>query len=93
MGADVEGTLDGLAALAARFNTAARQIAGKAALIVQREGMARTHVRTGTLRRSWHVEGPEGGGGLYTARVGPTTVYARRQELGFMPPLRDSLGR
>ena len=93
MPVDVSATLAGLDALTARINEASETIAGRAALIVQRAGMAATHVRTGTLRRSWTVVGPEGSGGAYSAQVGPTMVYARRQELGFQPPLRDSLGR
>lgn len=38
---------------------------------------------TGTLRRSVKVEGPTSlGAGTYQARVGPTAVYGRVQELG-----------
>ncbi|MFD2421675.1 hypothetical protein [Amycolatopsis pigmentata] len=37
---------------------------------------------TGTLRRSVRVEGPTGEGQTFTAKVGPTAVYGRIQELG-----------
>jgi phage gpG-like protein len=38
---------------------------------------------TGQLRRSIKVEGPQRvGPGLYRARIGPTAVYGRIQELG-----------
>jgi hypothetical protein len=88
---DDAATQAALTALIGQINVASEQIAVKSALIVQRIGMGLTHVRTGTLRRSWHTEPLGGEGGTYSARVGPTTVYARRQELGFSGP--DSLGR
>ena len=91
MPVDDAATQAALTALIERINVGAEQIAVKGALLVQRLGMAQTHVLTGTLRRSWHVEPLGGGAGTYSARVGPTTVYARRQELGFRGP--DSLGR
>ena len=37
---------------------------------------------SGNLMRSIAVKGPSGGGGLYTAAIGPTAVYGRIQELG-----------
>ena len=88
---DDEATQAALTALIAKINRAAEIIAGSSAHIVQQLGMERTHVITGTLRRSWRVVGPEGGDGVYRAAVGPTMIYARRQELGFVGP--DSLGR
>lgn len=49
-------------------------------------------VVTGTLRRSIAVFGPKREGlAVYSARVGPTTVYGRRVSLGFHGP--DSRGR
>lgn len=40
-------------------------------------------VITGTMRRSYHTEGPVRlGFGKYTAVVGPSAIYARVQELG-----------
>ncbi|MGD0211122.1 MAG: hypothetical protein ABSC14_09110 [Desulfomonilia bacterium] len=56
-------------------------------------GMARTHVISGTLLRSWKMDPVQQGPDLYEWWVGPTVVYARRQELGFLPPHKDSLGR
>jgi len=75
-----------LDALIARVAASGAIIAKGAALIVQRVGMQHTRVRSGTLRRSWRTaaEGP-------AVFVGPTTVYARRIELGFKG--RDKLGR
>lgn len=79
-------TLAALDALIERVRAAGPEVVGKGALAIQAAGMARTHVRSGTLRRSWHVE-VDGN----VAQVGPTTVYARRQELGFHGA--DALGR
>src|ERR1700677_3498013 len=91
MTVDASGTIAGIAALRARLNVAAERIAGRGALLVMAAGQKLTHVVTGTLRRSWRIVGPGGGDGVYSAEVGPTTVYARRQELGFYGP--DSIGR
>jgi hypothetical protein len=90
---DASGTLAGIAALRVRLNLAAEQIAGKGGLVVLATGQKLTHVVSGSLRRSWKMDGPVGGDGVYSARIGPTMIYARRQELGFLPPLQDSLGR
>ena len=73
-----------------RIRAASPKIAVAGGQLIQRAGMKRTHRRSGTLRRSWKTEAVEVDG-MAGARVGPTTVYARRQELGFKGP--DSLGR
>lgn len=39
-------------------------------------------VRTGRLRSSIVVKGPQGGGGKWSGEVGPTVIYGRIQELG-----------
>jgi len=91
--ADADATIAALRAMKVRIDVACKESVMKVGLAVQRAGMAHTKVVSGTLRRSWRTEPIDGGDGVYGARVGPTTVYARRQELGFMPPLRDSLGR
>lgn len=49
------------------------------------------NVVTGTLRRSIYVEGPKSVGMGYSAKVGPSVIYARRIELGYQGT--DSLGR
>ena len=36
----------------------------------------------GDLRRSIVVEGPAGGDGIYSGKVGPTVIYGRQRELG-----------
>jgi len=49
-------------------------------------------VQTGTLRRSINViDTTSLGAGSYQARIAPTVIYGRRQELGFHG--QDSLGR
>ena len=49
-------------------------------------------VQTGTLRRSINVvDTTTLGAGSYQARIAPTVIYGRRQELGFHGA--DSLGR
>lgn len=86
MPVDASDAIAALTAMIDRVRAAGPVIVAKGALAIQQAGMARTHVLSGTLRRSWHtsVEGN-------TAQVGPTAVYARRQELGFSGA--DSLGR
>lgn len=88
MSTNADDTLAAFDAMLARVRAAGPQVVAKQALALQAAGMALTRVRRGTLRRSWRVElrGNE-------AQVGPTVVYARRIELGFLPPLSDSLGR
>jgi len=86
-------TIAALDALIARLSVAGAASVTTAGLAIQRVGMSKTRVKSGTLRRSWRTEKLPTGGGVFAARVGPTTVYARRQELGFLPPLKDSLGR
>ena len=50
------------------------------------------NVRSGSHRRSIHVEGPTIGDGQVSAQIGPSMKYSRRLELGFMD-MKDSLGR
>jgi hypothetical protein len=83
---DDTATLAALDAMMGRLKATGPVVVAKAGLVIQRTGMGLTKVRSGTLRRSWRVES-EGN----TAEVGPTTAYARRQELGFRGP--DRLGR
>ena len=91
MSVDADNTIAGLRALKARLGVAGKTAVTKSALAVQHAGMSKTRVRSGTLRRSWRTEAVEAGEGVFGARVGPTVVYARRQELGFVGA--DSLGR
>jgi hypothetical protein len=51
----------------------------------------RPNIVTGTLRRSIHFTPTAKLAGGYTTTVGPSTVYGRRVELGFVGT--DSLGR
>lgn len=56
------------------------------------DGRPGPNVVTGTLRRSEVVTSVEPiGPGTYEARIGPTAIYGRRIELGFVGT--DSLGR
>jgi len=89
---------DGLEALKLRMLAATEQAVADGAHLIQAAAMKHAAGRpgpnavSGTLRRSIHVEGPTGEEGTYTARIGPSAIYARRIELGFMN-MRDSLGR
>ena len=85
--------LDALDVLMARVRTATKKAGAKGALMIMARGKAHTKRVSGTLRRSWKMETMNDGPDVYSWWVGPTTVYARRQELGFLPPLKDSLGR
>jgi hypothetical protein len=87
---DFNAALD---ALVARVNAATKVASAKSAAALMAAGMARTHVISGTLLRSWKMDPVQQGPDLYEWWVGPTVVYARRQELGFLPPHKDSLGR
>jgi hypothetical protein len=84
---ELQAALD---ALMGRLNLASKAIVVKGALAMQTAGMGKTRVVSGTLRRSWHTE-EIGAGAIYSARVGPTAIYARRIELGFRGT--DSIGR
>lgn len=48
-------------------------------------------VRSGSHRRSFHVEGPRSDDGRVAVDVGPAMIYSRRLELGFAGA--DSKGR
>lgn len=96
MPVDDQATKDALDRIALRVQEAAQRVASRGGLIVQRREQNRLTsgygVVSGTMRRSIHVEGPEGlGAGTYRARVGPSVIYARRFDLGFFST--DSLGR
>lgn len=88
---DDSGFLSGMEAIEARVRAVTPQLVAKGAAVLERAGMGRTKVRSGSLRRSWHVTGPVESAAGASALVGPTMIYARRQELGFKG--RDSLGR
>jgi hypothetical protein len=47
--------------------------------------------RSGRLAGSFRVDGPRFDGLKWTAKVGPTVVYGRREAIGFHGP--DSIGR
>jgi len=81
-----------LTALAGRLAAVGEKIASRSALAVQAAGMSYTPVKRGTLRRSWRIELASTGTGVFTAKVGPSVVYARRIELGFYD-MTDSIGR
>lgn len=81
---DTAGTIAGLDALAHRVNSAVERIVSKGAHLFQAQAMINAPVGDpenstndpGDLQRSIDVEGPEGGGGAYVARVGPTVTTA-----------------
>jgi hypothetical protein len=89
--ADVEATVVGLDALAARVSAATGDTVADALHLIQAAAMNLAPVGTvgnstnmpGDLRRSIAVEGPvETGEHSWAGRVGPTTVYGRQRELG-----------
>ena len=77
-------------ALILRLDSAVRQAVEDSAVAVQRKAAAiaprgtpgNTTDPPGRLAQSIIVTGPLGGGGVYAAQVGPTTVYGRQRELG-----------
>lgn len=81
-----------------QFGEAAARVAGTGllpalqagALLVQNGAMERAPYRTGTLRRSIHIESDESSG-QPVVLVGTDVVYARRIEYGFIG--EDRLGR
>ena len=86
MPANGDELIAALGELRAKLHAALPGASAQAALVIQAAGMRKTPVKTGALRRSWHIE-PFGEG----TRVAPTMIYARRIELGFHGP--DKLGR
>lgn len=78
-----------------RLRVAAATTTVQAGHVAEAEMKSRLHVgygvRSGTMRRSVHVEGPHGGPDTFWSKVGPGTIYSRRFELGFYGP--DSIGR
>ena len=76
----------------AQAELATKKSVAEGAHAIEAKTKAGAPVVTGTLRRSIAVFGPKREGlAVYSARVGPTTVYGRRISLGFRGP--DSLGR
>lgn len=81
---DTAATIAGLDALARRVNDAVEAIVRDAAHLFQEQAMVNAPVGVagnstntpGDLRRSIHVDGPHGGDGTYSAKVGPTVVTA-----------------
>ena len=92
MAVDDAGFQAALAAMLDRVQAAAVPAVARVGNLIVARGMGAAPVRTGTLHRSIHMDGPVGGGGTASAKVGPSVVYARRIELGFMN-MTDSLGR
>jgi hypothetical protein len=88
----VEAAQRALTGIGVAVEAAAAQAVTEAAHYIERGAKQRAPVRTGTLRRSITVFGPNRlAAGVYEAFVGPTAVYGRRVELGFVGS--DSLGR
>lgn len=102
--AEISGQLFGVNELRAALDKAivqatahARDAVAETAALVEKQakldatGRPGPIVRTGTLRRSIITEGPVQTGLSWRARIGPTVIYGRRVELGFVGA--DSLGR
>ena len=88
----VKEAMSAVEGMVERIDALTRGAVAAGAHLIEAAGKKETPVDTGTLRRSWFVEGPIGLGlGSYLARIGPTTAYARRVDLGFSGS--DSMGR
>jgi hypothetical protein len=88
----VEAAVRAIDGISVAMEAAARAAVAEAAHLIERGAKQRAPARTGTLRRSITVFGPNRLGlGVYEAYVGPTAVYGRRIELGFVGS--DRLGR
>lgn len=94
-----EGFNAALNQLKAQASLAVKSAVSKGAHMI--EASAKDHasgrpgpnVRSGSHRRSIHVEGPVNiRPYTYQAQIGPSMSYSRRLELGYMD-MRDSLGR
>jgi hypothetical protein len=87
---DVSKTILGIDALTVRMDLATEDIVADALRLFQLAGKAEAPVGTpgnttnppGDLARSISVSGPIGGDGVYSGKVGPTTIYGRQRELG-----------
>lgn len=92
---ELAAALDSLALKVETATEAAIKLGGeavRASIIGQMNGRPGPNVITGALRRSVMVGTPtQEGPGVWSLTVAPTTVYARRIELGF--DAADSLGR
>jgi hypothetical protein len=104
---DVSGFMASMDALIASVDTATGRAVTLGAQVIEKtskESFGPAHSKgtpkssdkaqsvTGTLRRSIHMTGVSSlGGGTWRAQVAPSTVYARRVELGFHGA--DSIGR
>lgn len=90
MTADVKACIAGIDALSERMDHAMHDITTDALKEVRLWAAFYAPVGTpgnttnppGDLKRSFDIEAPVGGHGLYVGRVGPTTIYARQRELG-----------
>ena len=96
MPVDDRATKLALDAMVVRVSAASAVISKRGALLVRSLAQGKLHegygVVSGTMRRSVHTEGPTArGAGVFGTRVGPSKIYSRRFELGFVGP--DSLGR
>ncbi len=87
---NVAACIAGMDALALRMEIATLEIVHEAANHVQAQSRIEAPEGTpgnttnapGDLKASILIEGPTGGGGTYTALVGPTVIYGRQRELG-----------
>lgn len=75
-----------------KADLAARKAVTDGGHLIERRSKQRSPVKTGTLRRSIHVDSVSRlSPGRWESRTGPSVIYARRIELGFHGA--DSLGR
>ena len=82
-----------LTASIAKAEAGARQIAAQGGHLIEAAAKREAPVRTGSLRRSVQVFSVERVSAFtYESKTGPTIIYGRRIELGFVG-MTDSLGR
>jgi len=87
---EVSATIAGLEVLGQRVDEAVRQSVEDALHLFQAAGAREAPIGVegnstnapGDLARSFDVEGPYGGDGIWSGRVGPTMIYSRQRELG-----------
>ena len=90
MGVEVGDTIAALKLMGPRMDHAVFQTVADGLGVLQASAMEKAPVGVtgnstnapGDLRRSIVVEGPVGGDGIYSGKVGPTVIYGRQRELG-----------
>ena len=92
MPVDVSRTVAALDELQAAIQLATREAVADAAEQIQRGARERVAKLSGELAASIRIEGPlPAGPSMWSAKIGPTTVYGRIQEIGGPIPGRRTV--